>query len=561
MNDTTPPDDGMPDSRRSEEHARGGPAAGGPATGAAPGAEQAPRTSERFFAWVRGLGIVRGRDRWFAGVAGGIAAKAGIDPLIVRGIFVVLAVLGGPGILLYLAGWLLLPDDSGRIHVEDLFRGRASAGVIVASVILGVFVFIPVLFGLLPGLFTMPWAWDVWNVGPEWLQVTFTVLWWAVIVPGLVIWFIVWASTRSHRAGGRPTGGGSAYTGPRGPGMPSTAGPAGYAGPGASTGPAAPMGSAAFAAGTSGPAEPASRPTGPSSPEGWGERSGRKVEDWATGFEQKAERWGHDFEERSREWERKAEEYARKNGIGAAHVVITLACALLAAGAVAAWGLTLAVSGETALMAGLIAAVAVLGISLIVAGIRGRTTGWIGFLSFAGVVALLLAPFSTVMPENTQFVPFGTFTERPSDTGVDSGLVMVAGNSTVDLSDLTATATPRDIEVWVLAGNVTVRLPETAPTRVRVALAAGNVRDERLDDDERRQGGIFVSRVIGSDASGLDDSAVTRVHVRLLAGNVYVEGGRVGSSPPDIEEQEQQQERTEQIERLREQIEELENAR
>ncbi|QIM15913.1 PspC domain-containing protein [Leucobacter insecticola] len=87
-------------------------------------APQPPLPAGGFFAWIRGLGITRSSDRWFAGVAGGIAAKAKIDPLIVRGVFVVLALLGGPGILLYLVGWLLLPDVNGRIRMEDLIRGE-----------------------------------------------------------------------------------------------------------------------------------------------------------------------------------------------------------------------------------------------------------------------------------------------------------------------------------------------------------------------------------------------------------------------------------------------------
>src|SRR5690554_4557416 len=68
-----------------------------------------------FFPWIRGLGLARSSDRWFAGVAGGIAEKAGIDPLIIRGIFVVLTVLGGSGILLYFLGWLFFPDQTEKI--------------------------------------------------------------------------------------------------------------------------------------------------------------------------------------------------------------------------------------------------------------------------------------------------------------------------------------------------------------------------------------------------------------------------------------------------------------
>jgi phage shock protein PspC (stress-responsive transcriptional regulator) len=51
------------------------------------------------------------RGRMLAGVAAGLADYFGIDVTIVRIAFVVLAVAGGAGIPLYLAGWLLMPDE------------------------------------------------------------------------------------------------------------------------------------------------------------------------------------------------------------------------------------------------------------------------------------------------------------------------------------------------------------------------------------------------------------------------------------------------------------------
>jgi phage shock protein PspC (stress-responsive transcriptional regulator) len=51
------------------------------------------------------------RDRMIAGVAGGVAERLDVDPFIVRAAFVVLAVAGGSGVLLYLLGWLLLPEE------------------------------------------------------------------------------------------------------------------------------------------------------------------------------------------------------------------------------------------------------------------------------------------------------------------------------------------------------------------------------------------------------------------------------------------------------------------
>lgn len=47
-----------------------------------------------------------------AGVAAGIANYFGLDPLIIRLLFVALAIFGGGGIILYLVCWILIPPDS-----------------------------------------------------------------------------------------------------------------------------------------------------------------------------------------------------------------------------------------------------------------------------------------------------------------------------------------------------------------------------------------------------------------------------------------------------------------
>jgi phage shock protein C len=51
------------------------------------------------------------RDRWVAGVAGGIARRFGLSPGLVRLLFVLSLLLPGPQILLYLALWILLPQE------------------------------------------------------------------------------------------------------------------------------------------------------------------------------------------------------------------------------------------------------------------------------------------------------------------------------------------------------------------------------------------------------------------------------------------------------------------
>jgi len=55
------------------------------------------------------------------GVAAGLADYFGIDPLLVRIGFVVMALVGGVAVPLYLAGWLLIPDeDAERSVAEEL---------------------------------------------------------------------------------------------------------------------------------------------------------------------------------------------------------------------------------------------------------------------------------------------------------------------------------------------------------------------------------------------------------------------------------------------------------
>ena len=50
-------------------------------------------------------------DRMIGGVCAGIAGRFGLDPTLVRLLFVVSFALPGPGLLAYLLMWVLLPWD------------------------------------------------------------------------------------------------------------------------------------------------------------------------------------------------------------------------------------------------------------------------------------------------------------------------------------------------------------------------------------------------------------------------------------------------------------------
>lgn len=50
-------------------------------------------------------------NRMIAGVCGGIAERFGLDPTLVRIVFVASILLPGPQVLLYLLMWMIVPQE------------------------------------------------------------------------------------------------------------------------------------------------------------------------------------------------------------------------------------------------------------------------------------------------------------------------------------------------------------------------------------------------------------------------------------------------------------------
>jgi phage shock protein C len=50
-------------------------------------------------------------NRKLAGVCGGLAQYFNVDATLIRVLFVLLAVLGGSGLVLYLAMWIIVPKE------------------------------------------------------------------------------------------------------------------------------------------------------------------------------------------------------------------------------------------------------------------------------------------------------------------------------------------------------------------------------------------------------------------------------------------------------------------
>lgn len=81
-------------------------------------------------------------DRYVAGVAGGLGRHFDVDPTVVRVVLAVLTLFGGAGLLLYVAVWLLVPEDGqGRAPIDlrsDVQRAiLIGAAVLAAVIVLG----------------------------------------------------------------------------------------------------------------------------------------------------------------------------------------------------------------------------------------------------------------------------------------------------------------------------------------------------------------------------------------------------------------------------------------
>src|SRR5690606_27867523 len=165
-----------------------------PPAGAAGPAAPEPPAEHGFFTSIRRAGMSRPQDRWVGGVSGAIARRLGIDPLVVRALFIATAVFGGLGLVLYGIGWALLPEESdGRIHLQELGRGNSdvallgSAGFVVAGMISG------------DGRWTFAGWWNAAGLG--WIN---GVLWLAVV--GVVVAIVISGAKQSSPRPPAPVG-------------------------------------------------------------------------------------------------------------------------------------------------------------------------------------------------------------------------------------------------------------------------------------------------------------------------------------------------------------------
>ena len=387
-----------------------------------------------FFTSVRALGAVRGEDRWFAGVCGGVAARTGLDPLLVRGIVAALTVVGGLGLACYGLAWLLMPDarrdtgDGGRIEVEAATRGDVSGAAWLAGALVVVDLAVPrALIGVGTG------GWD----GPGWGFLVTTLV-------GLLCWWLL----RDQR-----------FPRPEPPARPVAPERAPASGPVPA---AAPRVSLVKAPRVEAPRVEAPRVEAPREPvAGFGSSTERA----AAARQAKLEAKLRDAALKGQRAVAKAEaSRARRRPGSPLLTTAVLGLALLAAGAVVLAGVLLDLPGRTLPLA-LCAAVAVMGTGAVVAGLRARRTALVGLAWPAALCAVAAA----VLPPATGWTWQVDQTWRP--TGADARSSAV-GRLQVDPSALDG----GPARATVAAGRLDVLVPDDATVLVEVRVLAGSLR-------------------------------------------------------------------------------------
>lgn len=439
------------------------PTPGEPAGATQPAAEAplpppGPRPSNGFFGWVRSLNIVRGQDRWIGGVASGVAARTGLDPILVRGLFVVLAIFGGIGLLAYGLAWALLPEPDGRIHTEEAGRGNWTSGMTGA---LGVSIL---------GLWrpNLPFFGNTGGLGG---------FFWSLFWIGVAVFAVYWITNNANRKksddGSTPVPGGEAPT----PYPPAPYSPAPYKPTQSATAQSSPapysptQSTTGLDAETLPPSQPSSSSPSSSSSSSTSAHTVPLAWDQRTPATQPMQ---HSFHPRTHtEAQRPATTtpctppVPRPSG---ADIAVFFGGAVLLAGLVLALDyLGVLQLGDSAIPAALATGVVVLGIGIVLLGLRGRCSGVLGFLATVGIIGGLLS--SASLTTGHWVVASQGLWSSSTGVSAESGYTVVAGQGRIDLTDLDDLQDDISIPIHAAAGNVGVLIPEGVPVEVRSMVA------------------------------------------------------------------------------------------
>lgn len=349
-------------------------------------APAAPRIEGAPWRWIRELGLVREKG-WAGGVCAAIAQRIGVDPIIVRGVFVVATVLGFPGLWLYAAGWALLPDAQGRIALQ-LRAGSAPAIVgSLATVALA-----------LAGTFGTGLVFGTWVLTTASFAGLGGMLGFGIVSLGIAVIVLVWLARRQLPMDVPGTGavGGAAEASAAGDGVAVGAAPSPLL------------------------AEPIA-PEPSADMDAWrAQYDAWRVEHDAWRRRQAdADRAARE-EERNRRREQvrafraeaarlRAERRAAKPRTSLAYVLVVAGLALIVA--VAMWLAFQAQAPERAWVGAVLAAATVFALAMVVAGAVRRRSG---FLAFVSVVLLAIGGAGVGLRTFDEFVPPGAFRAPPA---------------------------------------------------------------------------------------------------------------------------------------------------
>jgi phage shock protein PspC (stress-responsive transcriptional regulator) len=434
----------------------------------APGAGHGAPHGEQFFDRIRALGVVRPDEgRWAAGVCAGLARRWGLDPLLVRGLFIVVGIVGGFGLGLYGLLWLFLPHPDGRIHAQQLLRGVVTAGFVGS-----------VLFVLVDLPFSGPWGWN--RSGHPFGGIAFLAL------IGLAVWWLV---TKDSRKRGGPTGPSGPAGGPGSTfGGPGFGGPGStFGGPGHDQGPAGTPAPGAPTYGTPPPEGP--RPGGPDTETS--QYGGYPVSGTAyapgsttssTGYPPSGGYATGGYAPSSTYTpvvtpQRPVDVHRPLHAL----TLTTFGVALVAAGAVLGWDRWISGIADAGFVATAVG-LGVIALGIVVAGLAGRRSGALA------PIAILLAILTAAGASAQDSVRSAKDTQNwtPATAVVaTSGYNLSTGRAVLDLTQpgLTTgatTAAPVTVPASIGAGELVVIVPTGVSTRVQATVGLGDVTN-RLD--------------------------------------------------------------------------------
>jgi phage shock protein PspC (stress-responsive transcriptional regulator) len=406
------------------------------------------------FARLRSSGYQRDTDgRWFGGVCTGLAQRFGVDPVLIRAAAVVLAFLGGIGLTAYVILWLLLPDRRGDILAERAVR-QGDAGPIALLVLAA--------FLVIGGVFSI-------GNGNGW----FAPLW--LIPVAAIAWLVL--SRRNTRT---PQTGYGSVTAPPPYGTPSPA-PYGATPPPAPLGATPPppgeaMSTPTYAApAMAGAPTQAPAPTYPGGQQGAyrGPQPGTYGGPPVTG--QTAPYGGRPTPPAPpRPVAPPPPPRPRRRRPSGFVGLMSLGIALVGLGLGAALDGPIGFPGSSATL-GLLIALTGVSVVVLTLGLKGRASGFSGFLVVA--LALLLVTASAASRvEIKDGVGDRTWTPvpAPGTTAFELG----AGEATLDLRRLdsaTVSPTPQRITVEMGAGDLTILVPNGLDTRVDASVGFGDI--------------------------------------------------------------------------------------